>query len=110
MSPLCKLGQLTDPSAWAGDVNMLYREKNDPDNKKGDVPDYRQEDVPHYREKDDPDYKKENVPDYRVEDVPDYKEKDVPHYIPDKKYSQRERYPTKEMEEDEILMRVYEVR
>ena len=61
MSPLCKLGRLTDPSAWAGDVNMLYREEN------------------------------------------------VPYYIPDKKYSQRERYPTKEMEDGEILMRVSEV-
>ena len=33
----------------------------------------------------------------------------VPDYIPDKKYSQRERYPTKKMEDCEILMRVSEV-
>ena len=61
MSPLCKLEKLTDPSGWAGSVNMLY------------------------------------------------KEDDIPAYIPDKKYSEREIYPTKEMEDNEILMRVSEV-
>ena len=61
MSPLCKLEQLTNPSGWAGSVNMLY------------------------------------------------KEDDIPDYIPDKKYSEREIYPTKEMEDNEILMRVSEV-
>ena len=85
MSPLCKLGQLTDPSAWAGDVNMLYREVEDPD------------------------YRQENDPNYREGIIPDYREEDVPDYIPDKKYSQRERYPTKEMEDGEILMRLSEV-
>ena len=61
MSPLCKLEKLTDPSGWAGSVNMLY------------------------------------------------KEDDIPDYIPDKKYSEREIYPTKEKEDNEILMRVSEV-
>ena len=61
MSPLCKLEKLTDPSGWAGSVNMLY------------------------------------------------KEDDIPAYIPDKKYSEREIYPSKEMEDNEILMRVSEV-